>query len=156
MYGREFLKTAASCLGAFGFAEGSSGAQVSGVGAGSSKAAPAGASGVDLNQIGFLPDSPKVATISARAKSSLLRSLKENSVAFRSPLSAQCLDNASGDTAPDQGSFRKRGFPSKKRYEKNEIAFTVFSSGCRHLRTVLAGVSAAIEPRSIGEGARSA
>jgi endoglucanase len=62
------------------------------------KAASAGANGIYLNQIGFLPDSPKVATVSARANSFLVRSLKGNSVAFRSTLSAQRLDDASGDT----------------------------------------------------------
>ena len=60
MYRREFLKTAASCLGALGFVKDSWGAQVSGAYAGSSKAASAGANGIYLNQIGFLPDSSKV------------------------------------------------------------------------------------------------
>ena len=46
MYRREFLKTAASCLGALGFVKDSWGAQVSGVYAGSSKAASAGANGI--------------------------------------------------------------------------------------------------------------
>lgn len=92
MYRREFLKTAASCLGALGFAKNSWGTQVSGVDAGSSKAASAGANGIYLNQIGFLPDSPKIATVSARANSFLVRSLQGNSVAFRSTLSAQRPD----------------------------------------------------------------
>jgi endoglucanase len=68
------------------------------VDAGSSKSASAGANGIYLNQIGFLPDSPKVATVSARANSFLVRSLKGDSIAFRSTLSAQRLDDASGDT----------------------------------------------------------
>src|SRR5260370_13654911 len=87
MYRREFLKTAASCLGALGFAKDSWGAEVSGVDAGSSKSASAGANGIYLNQIGFLPDSPKVATVSARANSFLVRSLKGDSIAFCSTLS---------------------------------------------------------------------
>ena len=66
--------------------------------AGSSKAASAGANGIYLNQLGFLPDSSKVATVSTRASSFLVRFLKDNSVALRSTLSAQRLDNASGDT----------------------------------------------------------
>jgi endoglucanase len=98
MYRREFLKTAASCLGALGFVKDSWGAQVSGVYAGSSKAPSAGANGIFLNQIGFLPDSSKVATVSTRAGSFLVRSLRDNSVALRSTLSAQRLDNASGDS----------------------------------------------------------
>jgi hypothetical protein len=98
MYRREFLKTAASCLGALGFAKGSWGAQFPGVDAGSSKAALAGGNGIYLNQIGFLPDRPKVATVSAHANSFLVRSLKGNSVAFRSALSPQLLDDASRDT----------------------------------------------------------
>jgi endoglucanase len=48
--------------------------------------------------MGFLPDSPKVATVSARASSFLVRSLKDNSVVFRSTLSPQRQDNASGDS----------------------------------------------------------
>jgi hypothetical protein len=95
---REFLKTAASCLGALGFVKDSWGAQVSGVDAGSSKAASAGANGICLNQIGVLPDSSKLATVSTRAGSFLVRSLRDNSVALRSTLSAQRLDNASGDS----------------------------------------------------------
>jgi endoglucanase len=98
MHRREFLKTAASCLGALGFAKDSWGAKVSGVDAGSLKAASAGANGIYLNQIGFLPASPKVATVRGSANSFLVRSSKDNSVAFRSRLSAQRVDAASGDT----------------------------------------------------------
>jgi len=111
MYRREFLKTAASCLGALGFAKDSWGAEVSGVDAGSSKAASARANGIYLNQIGFLPESPKVATVSVRANSFLVRSSKDNSVVFRSTLSAQRLDAASGDTVrfADFSSVRTTG-----------------------------------------------
>jgi endoglucanase len=98
MHRREFLKSAASCLGAVGFTKGSWCALVSGIDADTSKASHAGDSGVYLNQMGFLPGSPKVATISVRASSFLIRSLKDNSVAFRSTLGAQRLDSASGDT----------------------------------------------------------
>src|ERR1700736_3329671 len=98
MYRREFLKTATSCLGALGFAKASWGAQVSAADAGISKAASAGANGIYLNQIGFQPDSSKVATISTLANSFLVRSLRDQSVAFRSTLNAQRLDAASGDT----------------------------------------------------------
>jgi endoglucanase len=97
MHRREFLKTTASCLGALRYAGSSWGAQVSGIDAGYSKTSAAGAGGVYLTQIGFLPDNPKVATVSAPASSFLVRSLKDNSVAFRSSLSAQRVDNASGD-----------------------------------------------------------
>ena len=98
MYRREFLKTTASCLGALGFAKSSWGAEVSGIDRVSSKTSATGAGGIYLNQIGFLPDNPKVATVSARASSFRVRSLKDNSVAFRSTLSPQRQDNASGDT----------------------------------------------------------
>ena len=97
MYRREFLKTATSCLGALGFAQASWGAQVSAADAGMAKARSAAASGIYLNQIGFLPDRPKLATIHARASSFLVRSLKDHSIAFRSRLSAERLDAASGD-----------------------------------------------------------
>jgi len=99
MYRRDFLRTAAaSCLGGLGFAKGSWGVEVSGTDAVASRASHVGDSGIYLNQVGFLPDSPKVATVSVRASSFLIRSLKDNSVAFRSTLGAQRLDNASGDT----------------------------------------------------------
>jgi endoglucanase len=98
IYRREFLKTAASCLGALGFDRNSWGAQLSGVDAGTSKTTSTGANGIYLNQIGFRPDNPKLATVSANANSFLVRSLKDHSVAFRSTLSAQRLDAASGDT----------------------------------------------------------
>jgi endoglucanase len=98
MYRREFLKTAASCLGALGLARGSWAAQRSGVDAGTAKAASAGANGIYLNQIGFPPNSSKFATIRAKANSFLVRSLKDQSVILRSALSAQRMDAASGDT----------------------------------------------------------
>jgi endoglucanase len=98
MYRREFLKTAASCLGALGLARGSWAAQVSSVDTGTSKAASAGANGIYLNQIGFRPDSPKLATVSANANSFLVRSLNDHSVALRATLTAQRTDSASGDT----------------------------------------------------------
>ena len=95
MHRREFLKAAASCLGAVGLANGV--AKVSGTDAGS-QAAPAGDSRICLNQLGFLPDGPKVATVGGRANSFLIRSVKNHSVALRSTLSPPRLDNASGDT----------------------------------------------------------
>lgn len=98
MHRREFLKTAASSLGALGFAKGSWGAQASAIDAGSSKAASDGSNGIYLNQIGYLPDSPKAATIRAPGNSFLVRSLKDHSIAYRSILSAQRMDIASGDT----------------------------------------------------------
>jgi endoglucanase len=116
MYRREFLKTAASCLGALGFVKDSWGAQVSGVDAGSSKPASAGGNRIYLNQIGFLPDSSKVATVSTRAGSFLVRSLKDNFVALRSTLSAQRLDNASGDSV-QSADFSTLKVPGEYRVE---------------------------------------
>jgi endoglucanase len=143
MYRREFLKTAASCLGGLGFTKYSWGAQVSGVDAGSSTTASAGANGIYLNQIGFLPDSPKVATVSARANSFLVRSSKDNSVVFRSTLSAQRLDAASGDTVrfADFSALREPGeyrieldtgvsgdsFPIRKNAYDNALLLTMRS-----------------------------
>src|SRR5579863_247960 len=111
MHRREFLKTAASCLGTLGFVKDSWGAQVPRVASGSLKTAYAGSNGIYLNQIGFLPDRPKVATVSASANSFLVRSLKDNSAAFRSTLSPQRLDDASGDTVrfADFSSIRTPG-----------------------------------------------
>jgi endoglucanase len=98
MHRREFLKTTASGLGALGFAQRSWGALASRVGAGAAETSHAASGGIYLDQIGFLPDRQKVATVSARASSFLVRSAKDNSVVFRSMLSGQRLDPASGDT----------------------------------------------------------
>jgi endoglucanase len=98
MHRREFLRTTASCLAALGCAGSSCSAQISGVDAGPAKMSPAGTGGIYLNQIGFLPNHQKVATVSARASSFLVRSTKDNSVVFRSTLGAQRPDPASGDT----------------------------------------------------------
>jgi endoglucanase len=95
MHRREFLKTAASCLGAVSFVNAA--VKTSGANAGS-PASPGGDSKICLNQLGFLPDGTKAATIGGRANSFLIRSMKDHSVAFRSPLSAPSLDRASGDT----------------------------------------------------------
>jgi endoglucanase len=86
MYRRDFLKTASACLGALGFGMDLWGAEGAGEG------------GIYLNQVGLLPDGSKVATVSVRADSFLIRSVKDNSVVLRSKLSAQRLDDASGDT----------------------------------------------------------
>jgi endoglucanase len=98
MHRREFLRTTASFLGGLGCAESSWCAQVSGVDADPAKESPAGIGEIYLNQIGFLPDRQKVATVSAPARSFLVRSMKDNAVVFRSTLSAPWSDPASGDT----------------------------------------------------------
>jgi endoglucanase len=98
MHRREFLKTTASCLGALGYAGSSWGSQAFGVDAGVAESSPAATGGIYLNQIGFLPDHQKIATVSPRASSFLVRSTKDNSVVFRSTLSPQRPDLASGDT----------------------------------------------------------
>jgi endoglucanase len=96
MHRREFLKTTASCLGALAYAGNSWGA--SGVDVSATTNSPAATGGIYLNQIGFLPDHQKVATVNAQASSFLVRSIKDNSVIFRSTLSAERPDPASGDT----------------------------------------------------------
>jgi hypothetical protein len=91
---REFLKTAASCLGAVGFANPVAKVSATDI----DSPASAGDSKICLNQLGFLPDGPKVATIGGRAHSFLIRSMKDHSVAFHSTLRPPNLDHASGDT----------------------------------------------------------
>jgi endoglucanase len=91
---REFLKTAASCLGAVGFANPVAKVSATDI----DSPASAGDSKICLNQLGFLPDGLKVATIGGRAHSFLIRSMKDHSVAFRSTLRPPNLDHASGDT----------------------------------------------------------
>jgi len=98
MHRRGFLRTTASCLGALALAKSSWGAQVSEAGTRPAEGSPAASGGIYLGQIGFLPDHQKVATVSALASSFLLRSTKDNSVVFRSTLSIQRSDPASGDT----------------------------------------------------------
>jgi endoglucanase len=98
MHRREFLKTTASCLGAIGLAESSWGFQASDVGANAAKTSSAATGRIYLNQIGFLPDRQKVATVSAPASSFLVRSMKDNAVVYRSALGPQRSDLASGDT----------------------------------------------------------
>jgi len=95
MHRREFLKTAASCLGAVGFAKAA--VKISGTDTGT-PASRAGDSKICMNQLGFLPDGPKVATVGRRADSFLIRSMKDQSVVFRSTLTPPSLDRASGDT----------------------------------------------------------
>jgi endoglucanase len=108
MHRREFLKTAASCLGAVGFANAA--VKVCGADTGS-PASSDGDSKICLNQLGFLPDGPKIATLSGRANSFVVRSVKDPSVALRSKLSRPRLDNASGDTVQlaDFSALRVRG-----------------------------------------------
>jgi endoglucanase len=95
MHRREFLKTAASCLGVVGFANAAIKIFAADTG---SPASSDGDSKICLNQLGFLPDGPKVATVGGRANSFLIRSMKDHSVVFRSTLSPPSLDHASGDT----------------------------------------------------------
>jgi endoglucanase len=97
MHRREFLRTTASCLGALGYSRSLWGSRVSGIDADPTKNLPAASDGIYLSQIGFLPDHQKVATVSARASSFVVRSLKDNSVVFRSTLSSERRDAASGD-----------------------------------------------------------
>jgi hypothetical protein len=94
MHRRKFLKTVASCLGAVDFAN----VTVNIFAADTGSPASDRDSKICLNQLGFLPDGPKLATVGGRANSFLVRSMKNQSVAFRSPLSPPSLDHASGDT----------------------------------------------------------
>jgi len=75
MHRREFLKTAASCLGTVGFANAV--AKVSAIDIDSP--ASAGDRKICLNQLGFLPDGLKVATIGGGAHSFLNRLMKDHS-----------------------------------------------------------------------------
>jgi endoglucanase len=115
MHRREFLKTA-SCLGALGYAGSSWGAQAFGGGAGVAESFLAANGGIYLNQIGFFPDHQKIATVSSRANSFLVRSTKDNSVVFRSTLSSQRPDPASGDTVR-LANFTSLKSPGKYRIE---------------------------------------
>jgi endoglucanase len=56
-----------------------------------------GSGTVPLNQVGFLPQRAKLATVSSRAVSFVLRSSGNNSVVFKGDLDAPRMDEASGD-----------------------------------------------------------
>jgi len=60
--------------------------------------AVASADGIRLNQIGYLPGCPKVASVSVPARSFRVRSLATNAVVLQAGLSAPHADPASGDT----------------------------------------------------------
>jgi endoglucanase len=124
MHRREFLKTTASCLGALGLAGSSWGTQDSEIGVGAAKTSPAATGGIYLGQLGFLPNHQKVATVSARASSFLVRSTKDNAVAFRSTLSAERSNPASGDTV------RLADFSSLKNLGEYRIELDTGAKGC--------------------------
>jgi len=60
--------------------------------------AATGAGGIRLNQIGYLPGRPKVASVSVPARSFRVRALATNAVVLQAGLSAPHADPASGDT----------------------------------------------------------
>ena len=60
--------------------------------------AVASAGGIRVNQIGYLPGFPKVASVSVPARSFRVRSLATNAVVLQAGLSAPHADPASGDT----------------------------------------------------------
>ncbi|MGD0157096.1 MAG: glycoside hydrolase family 9 protein [Terracidiphilus sp.] len=94
---RKFLRTAGACLAALKLARYASGFErVASMDAASD--AVAGAGGIRLNQIGYLPGRPKVASVSVLARSFRVRSLATNAVVFEAGLSAPHADPASGDT----------------------------------------------------------
>lgn len=98
MFRRQFLKGTASCVSTFGLPRGLWSAKGFGlIDSEHLEAAGLTRAGIYLNQVGFLPDIPKVASVSIPATSFAIRSLVDNSIVFRSTLSARRYDPASGD-----------------------------------------------------------
>ena len=56
------------------------------------------ASTIALNQVGYLPSLPKLASVSARATSFVVRSTLHNDIVHRGTLTPPAHDAASGDT----------------------------------------------------------
>jgi endoglucanase len=94
---RKFLGKAAACLAGHKFARSAGGfARSASMDAASN--AVIGPCGIRLNQIGYLPGRPKVASVGVAARSFRVRSLSANAVVFEASLSAPHDDPASGDT----------------------------------------------------------
>jgi endoglucanase len=92
---REFLLSSARCFGASAVTLAASPAWNRAFAA-APQAAPSSA--IALNQVGYLPSLPKLASISARATSFVVRSTAHNDVVHRGTLGAPQQDATSGDT----------------------------------------------------------
>ena len=77
-----------------------------------------GADGIRVNQIGYLPHRPKVASVSVPAQSFRVRSLATNAVVLQAGLCAPHADPASGDTIR-QADFSAVRTPGTYRIELN-------------------------------------
>jgi endoglucanase len=76
------------------------------------------AGGIRVNQIGYLPGRPKVASVSVPARSFRVRSLATNAVVLQAGLSAPHADPASGDTIR-RADFSALRTPGQYRIELN-------------------------------------
>ncbi len=108
MHRREFLLSSARCLGAGAVGFSASFAWKKAL-ASTPEAFPNGA--VALNQVGYLPNLPKHATINMHAASFVVRAAQSEEIVYRGQLSARAADAASGDTlqTADFSAFTKPG-----------------------------------------------
>ncbi len=112
---RKFLRTSSACLASLKLARYASGFETV-VSMDAAPAAATGAGGICVNQIGYLPGRPKVASVSVSARSFRVRSLATNAVVFDAGLSAPHADPASGDTIR-QADFSALRTPGQYRIE---------------------------------------
>jgi endoglucanase len=92
---RSFLKSATGCLGGFSLAR--QPASFAWLNVVEAAHEPPDASAIFLNQLGYLPSRPKVASVRERGSFFTVRSLHNNAVAHHAPLSAAQFDSSSGD-----------------------------------------------------------
>jgi endoglucanase len=114
---RKFLRTSGACLAAHKLARYASGFERMASMDAKSDAA-AGAGSIRVNQIGYLPGCPKVASVSVPARSFRVRSLATNAVVLQAGLSAPHADPASGDTIC-RADFSALRTPGQYRIELN-------------------------------------
>jgi len=102
---RKFLTTAGACLAGYELARYARGFE----GAASMDTASdaiANAGGIRVNQIGYLPGRPKVASVSVPGRSFRVRSLATNAFVFEASLAAPHTHPACGDRISPRGFFR--------------------------------------------------
>jgi endoglucanase len=112
---RKFLRTASACLAGHKLARYAVGLERS-ASLDSASDTVVGAGGIRVNQIGYLPGRPKVASVSVPAHSFRVRSMVTNAVVLQAGLSAPHADAASGDTIR-QADFSALKAPGQYRIE---------------------------------------
>lgn len=98
MQRRKFLKALTKCAGVLALEPFAVEAKLPGGSPTSASNSAAKESGIYLNQIGFLPQSRKVASVTSAARSFQIRRLPNQAIVFEGALATPHLDEASGDS----------------------------------------------------------